>query len=216
MFVLGACKQGFLEACKPLVGVDGCHVKGPYTCQLLSVVGADSNNCIFPIAYSIVEQENKDNWAWFLNLLMTDLGIDSGRGWTFISDKQKRLIQVLGELLPEAEHQFCVRHIFNNFNKKHKGEALRTDVWAAAKATTVAAFTTVIDRIKALNVDAYIWLANKRPHEWSKSHFGDHCKCDVLLNNWCDSFNGTNMLLEARGKLILSCLEHIKKYLMKM
>ena len=51
---LDACKQGFLEACRPLVGVDGCHVKGPHTGQLLSAVGAYSNNCMFPITYSIV------------------------------------------------------------------------------------------------------------------------------------------------------------------
>ncbi|KAL5564403.1 hypothetical protein UlMin_027567 [Ulmus minor] len=209
------CKRGFLEAYRPLVGVDGCHIKGSYTGQLLSAVGEYSNNCMFLIAYSIVEQENKDSWAWFLNLLMTNLGIDSGRGYTFISDRQKGLVQVLGELLPEAEHRFYVRHMFNNFSKKHKGKALRTEVWVAVKATIVAAFTTIMDRIKALDVDASEWLANKRPQEWSKSHFGDHCKCDVLLNNWCESFNGTDMLLEARDKPILSCLEHIRKYLMK-
>ena len=73
---------------------------------------------MFPIAYSIVEQENKDSWAWFLNLLMTNLGIDTGRGWTFISDRHKGLVQVLGELLLDAEHRFCVRHMFNNFSKK--------------------------------------------------------------------------------------------------
>ncbi|KAL5555167.1 hypothetical protein UlMin_037403 [Ulmus minor] len=72
-----------------------------------------------------------------------------------------------------------------------------------------------MDRIKAIDVDAYEWLAKKRPHEWSRSHFRDHCKCDVLLNNWCESFNGADMLLQAREKPILSCLVHIQKYLMK-
>ncbi|KAL5563434.1 hypothetical protein UlMin_033181 [Ulmus minor] len=198
---LGAYKQGFLESYRPLVGVEGCHVKGPYIGQLLSVVGEDSNNFMFLIAYSIIEQENKDSWAWFLNLLMTDLEIDTGRGWTFISNRQKGLVQVLGELLPKAKHRFW--------------EALRTKVWAAAKATIVAAFTTVMDWIKAIDVDAYEWLANKRPQEWSKSYFRDHGKCDVLLNNWYESFNGTDVLLQAREKPILSCFEHIQKYLMK-
>ncbi|KAL5551273.1 hypothetical protein UlMin_001449 [Ulmus minor] len=100
--------------------------------------------------------------------------------------------------------------MYNNFSKKHKGEALRTEVGTAAKATTFVSFTIVMDRIKALDVDSYEWLANKRPQEWSKSHFEDHCKCDVLLNNWCKSFNEIEMLLEAREKPILSCLEHIR------
>ncbi|KAL5581365.1 hypothetical protein UlMin_013807 [Ulmus minor] len=105
--------------------------------------------------------------------------------------------------------------MFNNFCKKYKGKALRTEVWAAAKATTVASFTTVMERIKFIDVDAYEWLGNKYPQEWSKSHFRSHCKCNVLLNNWCESFNGTEMLLETQEKPIISCLEHIRKYLIR-
>ncbi|KAL5579525.1 hypothetical protein UlMin_011967 [Ulmus minor] len=212
---LGACKRGFLQACRPLVGLDGCHTKGLFSGQLLSAVGADANNCVYPIAYSIVEQENKDTWSWFVGLSMEDLVIESGRGWTFITDRQKGLVQVLEELLPEAEHRYCVRHIYNNFNNKNKGEALRSEVWAIAKCTTVAAFSTVMERIKTIDKAAYEWLASKRAKEWSRSHFGDHSKCDVLLNNWCKSFNGIEMLLEAREKPILSCLEQIRKYLMR-
>ncbi|KAL5538016.1 hypothetical protein UlMin_045504 [Ulmus minor] len=60
---LAACKKGFLEACKPLIGLNGCHIKGPFRDQLLSAVGADANNCMYPIAYSIVEQENTEAWG---------------------------------------------------------------------------------------------------------------------------------------------------------
>ncbi|KAL5551196.1 hypothetical protein UlMin_001372 [Ulmus minor] len=194
---LGACKRGFLEACMPLIGLDGCHTKGPFSGQLLSVVGVDANNCMYPIAYSIVEQENKETWSWFMGLLMEDLSIESGKGWNFIIDRQKGLVQVLEQFILEAEYQYCVRHMYNNFNKKHKGEALRSE------------------RIRILDVAAYEWLANKRPQEWSRSHFGDHSKCEVLLNNWCELFNGTKMLLEAREKPIISCLEQIGKYLMR-
>ena len=150
-----------------------------------------------------------------MELLVEDLGIQHGKGWTFISDRQKVLVQVLKQFVPEGEHRFCVRHMYNNFNKKYKGEALRAEVWAAAKNTTVGAFITVMDRIKALDVVAYEWLMSRRPQEWSKSHFYEHSKYDVLLNNWCEAFNGTEMLLEAREKPVLSCLEHIRKYFMK-
>ena len=57
---LGACKRGFLEACRPLIGLDGIYTKGLFSGQLLSAVGCDANNCMYPIAYSIVEQENKE------------------------------------------------------------------------------------------------------------------------------------------------------------
>ncbi|XP_070669242.1 uncharacterized protein [Malus domestica] len=72
---LGACKNGFNNGCRQLVGWDGCHLKGVFKGQLLSVVGMDANNQTWVIAYTIVELENKDSWVWFLELLAADLGI---------------------------------------------------------------------------------------------------------------------------------------------
>ena len=82
---LEACKLGFKAGCRPLIGLDGCFLKGYYGGQLLSVVGQDGNNQI----YVIVDVENKDNWKWFLELLHKDLGNDEQNGWNFISDMQK-------------------------------------------------------------------------------------------------------------------------------
>ncbi|TXG60499.1 hypothetical protein EZV62_015072 [Acer yangbiense] len=37
-------KLGFLEGCKPFIGVDGCHLKGPYRGVLLLAVALDANS----------------------------------------------------------------------------------------------------------------------------------------------------------------------------
>jgi hypothetical protein len=38
----------------------------------------------------VVEQETKENWEWFIGLLIKDLDINNnGDGWVFISDQQK-------------------------------------------------------------------------------------------------------------------------------
>ncbi|CAL8151536.1 unnamed protein product [Prunus armeniaca] len=42
---------------EPLIGIDGCHLKGPYTWQVLTVVGVDGNNGLYPVAYVVVEQK---------------------------------------------------------------------------------------------------------------------------------------------------------------
>ena len=44
---------------------------------------------MFPIAWAVVEGENQTSWTWFIQLLMRDLGISDGLGWTIISDQQK-------------------------------------------------------------------------------------------------------------------------------
>lgn len=39
-----ACKTAFATTCRPLIGLDGCFLKGVYGGQLLSAVGKDGNN----------------------------------------------------------------------------------------------------------------------------------------------------------------------------
>ena len=86
---LDACKRGFLQGCKPIIFIDGCHIKTRFRGQLLAAVGIDPNNCIFPIAVAVVEVEDKPNWCWFLERLKNDLGIVNTTPWTIMSDKQK-------------------------------------------------------------------------------------------------------------------------------
>jgi hypothetical protein len=52
-----ACKRGFLEGCRPLICVDGCHIKTRYKGNLLTAIGIDPNDCIYPIAMGLVEIE---------------------------------------------------------------------------------------------------------------------------------------------------------------
>ena len=54
---MDACKNGFRAACRPIIGLDGCFVKGPHKGQLLAAIGIDPDNAIYPIAYAVVESE---------------------------------------------------------------------------------------------------------------------------------------------------------------
>ena len=81
--------RGFLEGCRKVIGLDGCFLKTETKGKLLSVVGKDGNNQMFPIAWAVVEGENQTSWTWFIQLLMGDLEISNGLGWTIISDQQK-------------------------------------------------------------------------------------------------------------------------------
>ncbi|KAK4392627.1 hypothetical protein Sango_2040500 [Sesamum angolense] len=67
--------------------------------------------------------------------------------------------------------------------------------------------------LASLDNVAFDWFHDKPPHEWSKSHFTEVPKCDILLNNVCESFNAN--ILDARDKPILTMLEWVREYLMK-
>lgn len=82
-------KQAWKEGCRPIIGLDGCFLKTVCGGQMLSAVGRDGNNSMFPIAMAVVETESYDSWSWFLLLLIEDLELRDGYGITLISDQQK-------------------------------------------------------------------------------------------------------------------------------
>jgi hypothetical protein len=87
---LTAMKQGFLEGCRPVIGLDGYFLKGPYKGTLLAAVDRDANNNMYPIAIAIVEAEMKESWTWFLECIVSDLRSHARHVRpTFISDRQK-------------------------------------------------------------------------------------------------------------------------------
>ncbi|KAL5573091.1 hypothetical protein UlMin_022688 [Ulmus minor] len=73
---LEACKRGFLTGCRPVVGLDGCHLKGPYGGVLLAAISVEANMGYFPLAYAIAEIENQETWYWFLEHLKEAVGRD--------------------------------------------------------------------------------------------------------------------------------------------
>ncbi|GKF45053.1 hypothetical protein Tco_0131605 [Tanacetum coccineum] len=56
---LGALKNGFKAGKRDLLGLDGCFLSGPYPGQILTAVGVDPNNGIYPLAYAVVESETQ-------------------------------------------------------------------------------------------------------------------------------------------------------------
>jgi hypothetical protein len=86
---LAAMKNGFRDGCRPIIGLDACFLKGVYKGQLMAAIGRDANDNMYLIAIVVVEAETKDNWTWFLEALLADLGPRGPHGWIFISDRQK-------------------------------------------------------------------------------------------------------------------------------
>nr|XP_033515075.1 uncharacterized protein LOC117279634 [Nicotiana tomentosiformis] len=185
---LEPCRRGWMAGCRPLIGMDGCFLKGPYGGQLLTAIGIDIDNGIFSIAYAVVDIEDKHNWKWFLNLLVDDLQIRNHDNLCLIKDKQKGLEGAVFETVPQVEYRHC-----GNLCK----------------------YRYEMDMLEKEDKEARNWFNDKPPKFWSKSHFRTTTKCDMLLNNLCEAFNGTKPILRAREKPILGLLEGIRIYLMK-
>ncbi|KAL6210333.1 hypothetical protein ACLB2K_015566 [Fragaria x ananassa] len=209
-----ACKDGWMKGCRPLIGLDGCHIKRHHPGQLLTAIGIYANNGIFPIAYAMVERESEETWTWFLEYLHQDVKIEKDSSYVFMTDKQKGLDNGLKFLFPNSEHRHCVRHLHNNFKQKHPGEVLKQLMWNVARSTTVPWFNKHMDEMKMVKDKAVDWFDDKNPSHWSKAFFKEETKCDILLNNLCESFNSSILL--TRDKPILTMLERIRMDMMVM
>ncbi|GKA08471.1 hypothetical protein Tco_0687802 [Tanacetum coccineum] len=53
--------EGWNAGCRKVIGLDGCFLKGTCRGELLTTMGRDGNNHMFPIAWVVVNVENNDN-----------------------------------------------------------------------------------------------------------------------------------------------------------
>ncbi|KAI3446911.1 hypothetical protein Pfo_003576 [Paulownia fortunei] len=190
------------SGCRLIIVVDGCHLKGPYGGVLLTIVGVDRNNNLYSIAYAIVCKECREIWEWFLIILKKDLNIIRTHEYTF------------QEVSPNLDHGFCVRYLHNNFkNIGFRGLAFKNALWRAARASTPGEFKVRIKEMRDVNKSTTNWFNDKPPNQWSRFYFSEHCKCDMLLNNVCESFNSN--ILDAREKPIITMFEWIREFLMR-
>ncbi|GJU40584.1 mutator type transposase [Tanacetum coccineum] len=188
---LGPLKDGFKAGGRDFLGLDGCFLSGPYPGQILTAVGVDPNNGIYPLAYAVVESESKDSWKWFLDCLGDDLELFRNSNFTFISDRQKGVIPAIAENFPNAEHRFCLKHIYDNMKLSWRGKFYKEMLWKCATASTIQKFDKRMEEMKNHNLEAYEWLRKIPPQHWARQ------------------------LLDGRDKPIITCLEYIREYLMK-
>ncbi|KAG5550078.1 hypothetical protein RHGRI_015138 [Rhododendron griersonianum] len=198
---------------RPFIGLDGCHLKGPYGGILLAAVGLDGNNGLFPIVVAIVEMEGSESWTFFIDHLQTVLGHGSeAKPWTFMSDMQKSIEPVLAEFMPQSAHRLCCRHLFANFKKVHSGLLLRKCFWEAARAYNQIDFNQAMERMKDISEEAHKWLSDVPTHKWARHAFDDRVKNDHITNNLTESFNSWY----AKGMTWTGSVgSHVKKRLAK-
>jgi len=94
--------------CRPVLGLDGTHLKHRYQClniySLIRILGTplaaaviDANGQLF-LTHVVVDVENDDNWLWFLKLLLTIVQFHAhqfliDKALVLLSDRQKDLLE---------------------------------------------------------------------------------------------------------------------------
>ncbi|XP_074266720.1 uncharacterized protein LOC141590001 [Silene latifolia] len=200
---------GFLRGCRPIIGVNGCHLKGRYKEMLLSAISVDANNNLYCIAYAIVGKENTESWSnFFRNLRLAFQSVGCSKwDWTFISDRMKGVERALEKEFPQCTKRICAQHLYSNFKLKWGRPAFHDLFWRVAIATSTHAFHKAIEEINKLSRPAVDYLLSVED-QWSKSQFDPVIACDHNTSNFVESFNA--LINDLREKPMMTLMEGIR------
>jgi MULE transposase domain/MuDR family transposase/SWIM zinc finger len=217
LFICYAASASGFAHCRPILGLDGAHLKGKYLGILLSATATDANGSLFPLAHAIVDVENDNNWLWFATILHDVIQMHAPaflvpRGLAFVSDRQKGLLEAIELLFPDSPHGYCLRHLYENMHKKYKNPQLRERLYDTARAVTEHEYNVAIQRMRDVDADAVEWLESHAPKEhWCEYYFVGN-RYGHITSNIAESINA--WLLDAREMPILAMLEQIRHQLM--
>ncbi|KAI4303012.1 hypothetical protein MLD38_038693 [Melastoma candidum] len=204
---------GFLNACRPLLGLDRTYLKSKYLGTLLLATGFDGDGALFPVAFGVVDEENEDNWMWFLSELhnLLEINTENMPRLTILSDRQKGIVDGVEANFPTAFHGFCMRHLNESFRKEFNNTMLVNLLWEAAHALTVIEFEAKILEIEEISQDAAFWIRRIPPRLWATAYF-EGTRFGHLTANLVESMN--SWILEASGLPIIQMMECIRRQLM--
>ncbi|XP_073119794.1 uncharacterized protein [Henckelia pumila] len=118
-----ACASDFATGFRPMIFLDGTHIKNKYKGSILVAVGKDANDDLFTLAYSVVDAENDCNLEWFcinLRSVLLSQHISGFENFTFFSDRHSGIIKAVNLLFPGSHHAYCLRHLVDNFVKQEE------------------------------------------------------------------------------------------------
>ncbi|GKE82101.1 hypothetical protein Tco_1552101, partial [Tanacetum coccineum] len=143
--------DGWKAGCRKIIALDGCFLKSLNQGEILTAIGRDGNNHIYPVAWAV------------------------------------GLIEPVKDVMPNAEHMQCARHIYKNFRKQYPNK--------------------IMDKIKSAN-PTHKYLMDKNPKTWSRAFFEVDRGCEEIENGFSECFN--SVIVNVRHKLLLTMLKAIR------
>ena len=99
--------EGF-NHCRSILSIDGTNLYRKYKGTLMIAMGHDGNNQLFPLEFTITEEENIDSWGWFLACIRNK--VTQRMGLCAIADRHPDIMTTmtdvhLGWIEPYAYHR---------------------------------------------------------------------------------------------------------------
>lgn len=179
--------RSFVYYLRPVLIIDGAHLKGRYLGTNFLAVGMDANNQILPVAYGVGKTESGETWIWFLSKLKECIG--EIPGLAFISDRSASIDLSIRQVFPHAYHGLCCRHLMVNLGLNTKEKKMFQKLyWKTCKAYRVSDFEEWKTRLEAAVPTTSRIMLQAGVHKWSRAHFPGE-RFNIMTSNSAESIN---------------------------
>ncbi|XP_075086289.1 uncharacterized protein LOC142168997 [Nicotiana tabacum] len=169
--------KGF-DHCRPIVVVDGSHLKSAYTGTFVSASTLDGAGHILPLAYGVIDSENDAAWSWFFEQFKEAYG--ERENMCIISDRNESIIKSVLRVYPMVPHFACIWHLWNNVYKKFKKShsKLSEIYFSMAKAYTHAEYDSLMEKVeKVVPSTEYLHTVNDEGRHYTVCLLERKCSC---------------------------------------
>ncbi|KAK2646652.1 hypothetical protein Ddye_021847 [Dipteronia dyeriana] len=182
----GASVRGFQRCMRPVITVDGTHLKGRFGGIMFGATAQDGNEQVYPIGFGYSDSENNLSWEWFLECLKGALGhIDD---LVFISDRHASIEVGISKVFPYSTHTICCWHFYENIKKRFHRKDVAAIMDKAARAYTELQYNRHMKELRNLHPNAYKYVIDAGPHKWSRVHCPDR-RYRVMTTNAAECIN---------------------------
>ncbi|KAH9125528.1 hypothetical protein LEN26_000960 [Aphanomyces euteiches] len=169
-FFIPGCFHNCASKVKPLMSLDGTHLKGIYNKSGVFLAGSmkDGSGSNLLVALAIEPAENEENWVWFMKHIRASC-LQLPPDFFFISDRCKGLQNAVKTVSPHAWQRYCMFHIVLNIrDKKIKvSDDHRKLIYQAADAQTEEKSKAAMRQLERDLPRAYKYLSNIKPGQKS-------------------------------------------------
>lgn len=148
----------------------------------------DSENELTPLAFAIMDQEDLNNWYWFLDQLELAMATCNTR-LTNVLDHQKDLVPALERTILLAGKTACVWHIAQNVKENFRSHSsVNFLFWKAARTYRDMTIDHYMAKIKDIDEKAYDYLVKRNPLVWANCLVEGKRYC-IITSNTAECFN---------------------------
>ena len=119
-----------MQCIRPMIVVDGTHLKGLYHGTMFVATCLDKNNQLYLLVIRVMDSKNNDAWKWFMTKLHEVIG--DRPELVFVSNRCTGIKRAILKVFRIAAHSVCFYHVKYNVKSKFKISKVLWDEFESA------------------------------------------------------------------------------------